>query len=454
MKDRHTEQPDRPPEGDVPASGTRTVLVTGAGGFLGSAIVERLLEAGHHVVACSHGAQGFTAHPQLAVRPIELGQMTNASDWATVLTGVDAVVNCAGILREGRRGEFELIHRQAPLALAHACVEAHVAPFVQISALGDPADGEFIASKHRFDEDLQSLPLSSWILRPSVVLSLRGSYGGTSALRAGAALPWMLVLPGGGDQRLQPVLLEDLAKAVQSAVEDPAGHDTSLPVAGPAIITVRELLQLIRHWLRLPPARFELRLPRSLVSTLAAVSDRLRLHPMGRTTWRMLERGNVAGDDAPAAVEQVLHMQLRPVDEAFQQGTSFVQDRWHARLKNLVPLAWLSLVLIWLVSGVTGLIAAPEQYQPVLSGIGLPESAHPAAAKATGAFNLLLGLLLALRWRIRLVLWLMLISVLAYTVALGIGMPSLWLALLGGLVKNAAALVVIVFCLVTSSERR
>jgi hypothetical protein len=51
------------------------------------------------------------------------------------------------------------------------------------------------------------------------------------------------------------------------------------------------------------------------------------------------------------------------------------------------------------------------------------------------------------------VLWLMLVSVLAYTVVLGIGLPSLWLALLGGLVKNAAVLVVIVFCLVTANER-
>jgi hypothetical protein len=205
--------------------------------------------------------------------------------------------------------------------------------------------------------------------------------------------------------------------------------------------------------MKLPPARFELQLPRILVGFLAGVSDRLHLHPMGRTTWRMLERGNVAGDHAPAEIEQALHMQLRPVDQAFQLGASFVQDRWHARLKNLVPLAWLSLVLIWLISGITGLVAGPEEYQPVLSGIGLPESAHATAVRATGTINLLLGLLLALRWRIRLVLWLMLISVLAYTVVLGIGMPSLWLALLGGLVKNAAVLIVIVFCLVTANER-
>jgi hypothetical protein len=263
----------------------------------------------------------------------------------------------------------------------------------------------------------------------------------------------VLVLPGNGEQRLQPVLLEDLAEVVQRAVDDPAGHDTPLPIAGPSIITVRELLQLMRDWMRLPPARYEWRLPRSLVSFLATISDRLRLHPMGRATWRMLERGNVAGDDAPAVVQQALHTKLRSTEEAFRQGTSFVQDRWHARLKNLAPVAWLSLVVIWLVSGITGLVAGSEQYQPVLSGIGLPESVHAATAKATGALNLTLGLLLALRWRIRLVLWLMLISVLAYTVVLGIDMPSLWLALLGGLVKNAVVLIVIVFCLVTANER-
>ncbi|QKK01217.1 MAG: SDR family oxidoreductase [Pseudomonadota bacterium] len=438
---------------DAAMSGATTVLVTGAGGFLGGAIVERLLAAGLRVVACSHGQQHWPAHPALSVRPIALEHMTEPSEWQPLLAEIDAVVNCAGILRENRSGEFEQIHHRAPLALARACIEATVAPFVQISALGHPADGEFIASKLRFDETLAALPLACWILRPSVVISLRGSYGGTSALRAAAALPGLLLVPGDGNQRLQPLLLEDLAECVCQAVERPSGHDRPLPIAGEAVVTVRELLQLMRGWLRISRARFELRLPVALVSGLAGISDRLRLHPIGRTTWRMLQRGNVAETAAAGAVKQTLGVTLRSVPEVFRTSTSFVQDRWHARLKNLAPLAWLSLVLIWLLSGLTGLLAGPDQYQPVLSEIGLPEFAHASAAKATGALNLVLGLALALRWRPRLVLWLMLICVLAYTGVLGIGLPKLWLELLGGLIKNAAVLVVILFSLATCNER-
>lgn len=67
---------------------------------------------------------------------------------------------------------------------------------MQVSALGDPRDGEFIASKHALDADLQKLDLDWAILRPSVVYSPAGSYGGSSLLRALAALPFMLFVPG------------------------------------------------------------------------------------------------------------------------------------------------------------------------------------------------------------------------------------------------------------------
>src|SRR5687768_15590531 len=136
--------------------------------------------------------------------------MTAPASWRASLEGIDAVVNVAGILRERGSQRFDRIHHDGPLALAQACVEAGVARFVQISALGHPDDGEFIASKHRFDQALQQLPLAAIVLRPSVVYSTAGSYGGTSLLRALAAVPGVLPLPGDGRSRIQPLAAEDL----------------------------------------------------------------------------------------------------------------------------------------------------------------------------------------------------------------------------------------------------
>lgn len=111
----------------------------------------------------------------------DFARMTTPESWRETLRGVDAVVNAAGILRETGRQTFARIHIGGPLALARACVEAGVKRFVQISALGQPGDGEFIASKHRFDEALLALSLEAVVLRPSVVYAASGSYGGTVA---------------------------------------------------------------------------------------------------------------------------------------------------------------------------------------------------------------------------------------------------------------------------------
>lgn len=429
------------------------VLMTGAGGFLGSAILERLLAAGHQVVACARDRNNLPTHLDMTFRSLDLGRMLEPEDWTPLLQGIDAVINCAGILREHRRGDFERVHFHAPLALARACVEADVSPFVQISALGDPADGEFVASKHRLDEKLLAMDLPTWLLRPSVVISLRGSYGGTSAMRAAAGLPGMLVLPGTGMQPLQPVLLEDLAETVVRAVEAPQGHDRPLAVVGPDVITMHELLTQLRAWLKVSPARLIIRIPERLVSASAAISDRLHIHPLGRTTWRMLQRGNIAGTDAPDIMEQALGVRPQSIRETLSRSASFVQDRWHARLRILAPLAWLALVAIWLVSGITGLTATPQAYEPVLSAIGVPEAMQAATTAGTAILNLILGVLLLIRWQMRAVLWLMLISVAAYTLVLGIGMPALWLDLTGGLIKNAAIAVLIGLCLITRRER-
>ena len=79
------------------------------------------------------------------------------------MAGVDAVVNTVGIFREAGAQSFEAIHTRAPVALFEACVEAGVRRVVQVSALGAAADAptEFLRSKHRADEALGALPLSS-----------------------------------------------------------------------------------------------------------------------------------------------------------------------------------------------------------------------------------------------------------------------------------------------------
>src|SRR6476659_4142868 len=117
------------------------VLVTGANGFIGARVVAGLRDAGHAVVAAQRLALAADAIACDFARDIA------AETWKPRLAGIDAVVNCAGILRETSGDTFARVHVDAPLALFRACAATGVRRVIQLSALGEAEDGEFIASK-------------------------------------------------------------------------------------------------------------------------------------------------------------------------------------------------------------------------------------------------------------------------------------------------------------------
>ena len=424
----------------IAADGHREkVLVTGADGFIGRAIVEALLLAGHEVVACAHRPSPRADAPGVRRVAIDFREACTEAAWRPLLEGIGAVVNVAGILRETHSGDFERIHHRAPLALARACGERGGVKFVQVSALGGEADGPFIASKHRFDAELLASGIPATVIRPSVVLSTRGSYGGTSLLRALAALPFVVFLPGKGEQRIQPVLLEDLAAMVVRCVQPAVATGRVLHAVGPAVLTLRQYLGLVREWLALPAPAF-VPIPKRVVAIAAWMGEIAGAGPLGRTIAGMLERGNVAPSGAWEAAREASGVATRSVADVLRAAPSFVQDRWHARLYLLRPLIRVSLAAIWIVSGIVGMLATPREAAPFVDPLGVPAGLQAPLVVAASLLDIALGIALLTRRGEGAAIVLMFLSVVAYTLALGIASPALWLDPLGGVLKNLALL--------------
>lgn len=416
-----------------------TVLVLGGNGFIAGHLIAALRRRGCRVL------RGVRKHGGRALgddeRPCDFATMTAPEQWRDALDGVDAVVNAAGILRETGRQTFDAIHVAGPLALARACVDAGARRFVQISALGLPADGAFIASKHRFDEALIALPLSAVALRPSVVYSATGSYGGTSMLRALAALPFAHALPGDGRWRIQPIAAEDLGELVARAVDNDVRG--IFEVGGPEIMSLRDYQNAWRAWLRIPGAR-AFAVPEALVGLQVTagewLGEWLGMGPMGKTMWRMLRRGNVAAADALPALRERFGFAPRPLREALAAHPSQVQDRWQAQLYFLAPLLKIAVIALWLLSAWSGFATPAARIEALAAGSPLAALAPVTLARATAGLDLLLALWLLSGWRPRPCIALMLLSVFAYTALFGALLPALWLDPLGGLAKNLAVL--------------
>jgi hypothetical protein len=104
-------------------------------------------------------------------------------------------------------------------------------------------------------------------------------------------------------------------------------------------------------------------------------------------------------------------------------------------------------------SGLAGWLVSAAEVVAVVPGGSLSTANLLVLARVTATADLVLGVLLLLRWRSRLVLTLMLLMLLGYTLGIGIGWPSHWLDPLGGLLKNLPLFAVLLVLLATDERR-
>src|SRR4051812_20619119 len=117
------------------------VLLTGATGLIGGAILQALLHEGHDVVcAVRSPARLPVRDPRCTALVADLASVPTQDWWTPQLRGIDAVVNAVGILREQGSQTFDALHHRAPAELFRACAAAGVRCVVQVSALGADAN--------------------------------------------------------------------------------------------------------------------------------------------------------------------------------------------------------------------------------------------------------------------------------------------------------------------------
>ncbi len=402
------------------------VFLTGASGFIGQHLAQALREAGHRVIAAVHRHR---PGPEESV-PVDFARDFDPALWRPRLIGVDAVINAVGLIRERKGLTFDALHVRAPRALFAAAAEVGVRRVVQISALGadDQAQSEYHVSKRRADDFLSAMPLSSVIVQPSLVYGR----GGASARMFDtlASLP-LVPLPAGGEQRIQPIHIDDLVPAVVALLEREAWRVGRVPLVGPEAITLREYVAALRGAMGLRPAR-TVAIPGGWMRAAARVGDRVPGLLLDSATLGMLERGNTAD---VRATRQVLGHDPRPA-RRFILASERRLVLQAAQLLWLVPLLRLSVAILWLVTGIVSLAVYPlsESYA-LLARTGITGRAAPLALGAAALLDVALGIA-SLAVRRRWVWWTQIALILAYTAIITWRLPEFWAHPYGPILKN------------------
>ncbi|MEX2547922.1 MAG: NAD(P)H-binding protein [Chloroflexota bacterium] len=223
-------------------------LVTGAFGYTGSRIAERLLDAGRDVVTLTRRAPG--SHPlaeRVAILPYEFDE----SAMARALAGIDTVY--VTLWMRFPRGDAtweQMVSNVARLARSAAAAGVRRLVYISVSNAAHDSSTAYFRAKAAAEDAVREAALGGAmtyaIVRPTLL------YGDADILINNMA--WTLRrlpvfgIPGDGTYRVQPVLVDDVADLCVSlgAGDGPVEMDA----AGPETLTFNEVVGIVRGAVR------------------------------------------------------------------------------------------------------------------------------------------------------------------------------------------------------------
>ncbi len=267
------------------------VVVTGASGYVGAAVLERLAVSGHQIKAIARHrnaeAPGDTHWVLGDVRDMDLVEP---------LKGADAVIHLIGIIREIPRDRvtFELMHVGTTQRVLAAMAASGVGRLVHMSALGTRAHA--VSTYHRTKWEAEQLVaashLDATIVRPSLMFGGHPPF--FDLLGQLSRLPGVPV-PGDGKTLFQPVSRQDVAELMVRILEDSASFGLTLEMGGPDRLTLNELFDFMARRngrVSKPP---KLHVPLGLVGMAARLSSVLPI-PITPDQLAMLTEPNTTDD--------------------------------------------------------------------------------------------------------------------------------------------------------------
>ena len=285
-----------------------TVLVTGATGFVGRQVVQRLLDTDHEVrvMVRRPGSESVFATPPTDVC---YGDVGNPDAIAEACRDISEVIHLVAVIRGGPR-RFDAINRQGTAnVVAAAKAAGSVRRFIHLSAVGaaNVPSLRYLHSKWLGEQEVVNSGLPYAIIRPSLIFGPQDEF--TTAVAALVrSLPVTPVI-GSGNNRLQPIHVDDVARCVVGSVGGNLRGNLAVDIGGPDQLSYNEILRIVADTLGC--RRLRLNVPVWTVGLPVALMEMLTPHPpINRAMLQLITLRNVA---QPHSVEDAFGFRPRPI---------------------------------------------------------------------------------------------------------------------------------------------
>jgi uncharacterized protein YbjT (DUF2867 family) len=295
------------------------VLVTGASGYVGAALVPRLQAEGHHVRAFARDPARVAAAGVIGV-DVVTGDAVTGAGLDAALDGVEVAYYLIHSMEPAGPGQDGFAARELRAAdrFATAARAAGVRRVVYLGGLvpDNRAASAHLASRHAVEELLLGAAPEALMLRASIVIGAR-SRSFRFLVRLVERVP-VMPLPAWRDFRTQPIDGRDVLAFLLAGARSPAVRGPlSLDIAGPDVVSYGELVDRIREALLVDrvavPLGFNLTPVASRVAAAIAGEEHALIGPL----MEGLEGDLLPRDDRAA---ELLGVRLHGLDAAIERA--------------------------------------------------------------------------------------------------------------------------------------
>jgi len=221
------------------------ILLTGATGTVGSALLRRLTVAGTPVRCLVRDPKRLG--PERVRVQIALGDLANPASFRNALRGVNTVIHLAASIRDQPRGSIEELNAMATLRLVRGAEKAGAKRFVFASAMNASLQSptRFFRAKALARRAVEASDLETTIFSPSIVYTPGDPW--LTILDRFSHLP-VMPIAGDGETRFQPIWADDVADCILAALDRPPGPSENghraFDLAGPEVLSYDEIVEL------------------------------------------------------------------------------------------------------------------------------------------------------------------------------------------------------------------
>jgi NADH dehydrogenase len=251
------------------------ILVTGATGCIGKAVVERLVSSGHQVKCLF---QWGNEHPAPRRVVITGGDVRNEQSIYEAITdggACDTVIHLAGLRRETRQASFDDVNIKGTGNVIAAMKRADIKRFITVGCIGAEVRSPFPLQRAlgKAEEIVRQSGINFTVLKSAVVY---GEKDWLTNWMSGVAtsFPFVMPVPHSGQTKLQPIWVGDVAACVERCLNTRSTFRQVVPIGGPQALTLADIAQITMTATH--KQRRLVRVPSALTKQIAAFLARCR----------------------------------------------------------------------------------------------------------------------------------------------------------------------------------